>query len=41
MGGGIGGGSSNAATTLLALNYLWQTNLSIDELVRDWAKTRG
>ena len=32
MGGGIGGGSSNAATTLLALNYLWQTNLSIDEL---------
>ena len=32
MGGGIGGGSSNAATTLLALNYLWQTHLSIDEL---------
>ena len=24
MGGGIGGGSSNAATTLLALNNLWQ-----------------
>ena len=23
MGGGIGGGSSNAATTLLALNVLW------------------
>ena len=32
MGGGIGGGSSNAATTLLALNTLWQTQLSIDEL---------
>ncbi|WJG08252.1 4-(cytidine 5'-diphospho)-2-C-methyl-D-erythritol kinase [Aliiglaciecola sp. LCG003] len=27
MGGGIGGGSSNAATTLVALNYLWNTNL--------------
>ena len=24
MGGGLGGGSSNAATTLLGLNYLWQ-----------------
>nr|WP_319536394.1 4-(cytidine 5'-diphospho)-2-C-methyl-D-erythritol kinase [uncultured Vibrio sp.] len=32
MGGGIGGGSSNAATTLVALNYLWQLNLSDDEL---------
>ncbi|MGR2766563.1 4-(cytidine 5'-diphospho)-2-C-methyl-D-erythritol kinase [Photobacterium ganghwense] len=32
MGGGLGGGSSNAATTLVALNYLWQTNLSVDEL---------
>ncbi|MGR5070397.1 MULTISPECIES: 4-(cytidine 5'-diphospho)-2-C-methyl-D-erythritol kinase [Vibrio] len=32
MGGGIGGGSSNAATTLVALNFLWQTNLSDDEL---------
>lgn len=28
MGGGIGGGSSNAATTLVALNHLWQCNLS-------------
>ncbi|WP_394144488.1 4-(cytidine 5'-diphospho)-2-C-methyl-D-erythritol kinase [Vibrio atypicus] len=32
MGGGIGGGSSNAATVLVALNYLWQTELSDDEL---------
>lgn len=32
MGGGIGGGSSNAATTLLALNHLWQTKLSLEQL---------
>jgi len=32
MGGGIGGGSSNAATVLVALNHLWQTKLSDDEL---------
>lgn len=32
MGGGIGGGSSNAATTLVALNYLWNTDLSQKEL---------
>jgi 4-diphosphocytidyl-2-C-methyl-D-erythritol kinase len=32
MGGGIGGGSSNAATALVALNFLWQTQLSVDEL---------
>ncbi|WP_421722725.1 4-(cytidine 5'-diphospho)-2-C-methyl-D-erythritol kinase [Bacterioplanoides sp.] len=32
MGGGLGGGSSDAATTLLALNHLWQLNLSFDEL---------
>ncbi|VTU07263.1 4-diphosphocytidyl-2-C-methyl-D-erythritol kinase [Actinobacillus porcinus] len=34
MGGGVGGGSSNAATTLVALNYLWQTQLSLDELAQ-------
>lgn len=34
MGGGIGGGSSNAATTLLALNQLWELNLSIDLLAK-------
>ena len=32
MGGGVGGGSSNAATTLLALNQLWQLNLTIKQL---------
>jgi 4-diphosphocytidyl-2-C-methyl-D-erythritol kinase len=32
MGGGLGGGSSDAATTLLALNILWQLELSLDEL---------
>lgn len=32
MGGGLGGGSSNAATTLVALNHLWNTGLSRDEL---------
>ena len=34
MGGGLGGGSSNAATTLVALNTLWQCQLSNDELAR-------
>ncbi|MGK0405801.1 MAG: 4-diphosphocytidyl-2-C-methyl-D-erythritol kinase [Oleispira sp.] len=33
MGGGLGGGSSDAATTLLALNILWQLELSFDALV--------
>jgi len=30
--GGLGGGSSDAATTLVALNELWGTGLGIDEL---------
>ncbi len=34
MGGGLGGGSSNAATTLLALNQLWRANLLEPELLR-------
>jgi 4-diphosphocytidyl-2-C-methyl-D-erythritol kinase len=32
MGGGIGGGSSDAATTLLGLNHLWQLHYSEDQL---------
>ncbi|MEQ4452008.1 4-(cytidine 5'-diphospho)-2-C-methyl-D-erythritol kinase [Kosakonia sp. YIM B13605] len=32
MGGGLGGGSSNAATVLVALNHLWGCRLSVDEL---------
>ncbi|WP_374963304.1 4-(cytidine 5'-diphospho)-2-C-methyl-D-erythritol kinase [Spongiibacter tropicus] len=32
MGGGIGGGSSDAASTLLGLNSLWQLGLSLDAL---------
>jgi len=32
-GGGMGGGSSDAATTLVGLNKLWQLGLSLDELV--------
>jgi 4-diphosphocytidyl-2-C-methyl-D-erythritol kinase len=33
MGGGLGGGSSDAATVLLALNRLWKLQLSRDELL--------
>lgn len=32
MGGGIGGGSSDAATALVGLNHLWQTGLDEDQL---------
>ncbi len=32
MGGGLGGGSSDAATTLIALNALWQCHLSQKKL---------
>lgn len=32
LGGGVGGGSSDAATTLIALNHLWGTGLSEDQL---------
>lgn len=33
MGGGLGGGSSDAATTLIALNHLWQLGLTQTELM--------
>ncbi|MDF1624279.1 4-(cytidine 5'-diphospho)-2-C-methyl-D-erythritol kinase [Pseudohongiella nitratireducens] len=31
-GAGLGGGSSDAATTLIGLNHLWQTNLTLEAL---------
>src|SRR5262245_52017077 len=31
---GLGGGSSDAATVLIALNYLWRAGLDLDELAR-------
>jgi 4-diphosphocytidyl-2-C-methyl-D-erythritol kinase len=34
MGGGLGGGSSDAATTLMALNYLWQAGMTRSQLMR-------
>ncbi len=40
MGGGVGGGSSDAATCLLALNKHWDTKLSINELA-ELGKTLG
>lgn len=32
LGAGLGGGSSDAATTLVALNEMWQMNFSVDQL---------
>ena len=34
VGGGIGGGSSNAATTLVGLNHLWRTQQPLHELAK-------
>ncbi len=42
MGGGLGGGSSDAATTLVALNQIWQTGLEFAsrsrQLAPRWAR---
>lgn len=32
LGGGLGGGSSDAATTLVALNEMWRSGLNVEEL---------
>ena len=34
MGGGLGGGSTDAATVLLALNHLWKCGLGVEDLAR-------
>lgn len=34
IGGGVGGGSSNAASTLIGLNHIWQTDLDKNQLAR-------
>ena len=34
IGGGVGGGSSDCATTLVALNVLWELGLNIDQLAK-------
>ena len=34
VGGGLGGGSTDAATVLLGLNSIWRTDLKLDELAR-------
>ena len=36
LGGGLGGGSSDAATVLVALNRLWGCGLAIEALARAW-----
>ncbi|WP_338567715.1 4-(cytidine 5'-diphospho)-2-C-methyl-D-erythritol kinase [Erwinia sp. E_sp_B01_3] len=40
MGGGLGGGSSDAATVLVALNHQWQTGFTLQELA-GWGLTLG
>ena len=36
MGGGLGGGSSDAATTLVALNQMWQLGLTSAQIGDNW-----
>ena len=38
MGAGLGGGSSNAATTLMTLSQIWQLNFTQSELIKIGAK---
>ena len=40
MGAGLGGGSSDAATTLIVVNQLWQCGLNIQQLA-DWGVQLG
>jgi 4-diphosphocytidyl-2-C-methyl-D-erythritol kinase len=40
MGGGLGGGSSDAATVLVALNWLWKLDLDEDTLA-EWGRQLG
>ena len=40
LGSGLGGGSSNAAVTLLAINRLYDLNISYDDLI-NYAKKLG
>ncbi|MBD8165980.1 4-(cytidine 5'-diphospho)-2-C-methyl-D-erythritol kinase [Erwinia persicina] len=40
MGGGLGGGSSNAATVLVALNHVWNTGFSFQQLA-EWGLQLG
>lgn len=40
LGGGLGGGSSNAATVLVALNHLWRCGFTDEQLAR-WGLTLG
>jgi 4-diphosphocytidyl-2-C-methyl-D-erythritol kinase len=40
MGGGLGGGSSDAATTLVALNHLWQAGLD-QEVLAEMGRALG
>ncbi|WKE64603.1 4-(cytidine 5'-diphospho)-2-C-methyl-D-erythritol kinase [Gallaecimonas kandeliae] len=40
MGGGLGGGSSDAATALVGLNHLWGTGVSLEQLAQ-WGLALG